>query len=48
VDHVTLKTGTSKLHGDVFEFARRKSLDTNWWQSDWFIKNASPGTDISQ
>ena len=48
VEDVTLKTGTSKFHGDVYEFARRQWLDANWWQNDWFIKEAAPGTNVSQ
>jgi hypothetical protein len=32
-----LKTGTNKLHGDVYEFARRTFLDANTWQNDWLL-----------
>ena len=47
VEDVTLKTGTNKLHGDVYEFARRQWLDANLWQNDWYIKTAKAGTDLS-
>ncbi len=47
VEDVTLKTGTNKLHGDTYEYARRTWLDANTWQNDWFIKTATAGTDLS-
>lgn len=31
---MTLKSGTNKLHGDVYEYARRTWLDANWWVND--------------
>lgn len=37
---MTLKTGTNTLHGDVYEFARRTFLDSNFWQNDWIIAKA--------
>jgi hypothetical protein len=48
VEDVTLKSGTNKIHGDVYEFARRTWLDANTWQNDWNIARATPGTDVSQ
>jgi hypothetical protein len=47
VEDVTLKSGTNKLHGDVYEYARRTYLDADTWQNDWFISRATPGTDVS-
>ena len=29
-----LKSGTNKIHGDVYEYARRTWLDANWWVND--------------
>jgi hypothetical protein len=40
----TLKSGTNKLHGDMYEFARRTWLDANTWQNNWIIARAI-GTD---
>ncbi|HVW76641.1 MAG TPA: TonB-dependent receptor [Alloacidobacterium sp.] len=34
---MTLKSGTNKLHGDVYEFARRTFLDANTWQNNWLL-----------
>jgi hypothetical protein len=48
VEDVTLKSGTNKIHGDVYEFARRTWLDANTWQNDWNIARATPGTNVSQ
>lgn len=48
VEDVTLKTGTNKLHGSVYEYWRRTWLDANTWQNDWYISHAAPGTNISQ
>lgn len=38
-----LKTGTNRLHGDVYEFARRSWLDADSWQNDYYnsIKHGS-------
>lgn len=36
-----LKTGTNKIHGDAYEFARRTYLDANTWQND-DLKIATP------
>ncbi len=47
VEDVELKSGTNKLHGTVYEYARRTWLDANTWQNDWFIHTASPGTDLT-
>ena len=35
---MTLKSGTNKLHGSVYEFARRTWLDANLWINDYLIK----------
>ena len=35
VEDITLKAGTNRLHGDVYEFARRSWLDADTWQNDW-------------
>jgi len=48
VEDVSLKSGTNKIHGDVYEYARRTWLDANTWQNDWNIARATPGTDTSQ
>jgi hypothetical protein len=32
---ITLKSGTNRLHGDAYEFARRSFLDANTWQDDY-------------
>jgi hypothetical protein len=47
VEDVTLKSGTNKIHGDVYEYMRRTWLDANTWQNDYDIHQATPGTDIS-
>jgi len=47
VEDVTLKSGTNRVHGDVYEYARRTWLDANTWQNDWNIANATPGTDLT-
>lgn len=47
VEDVTLKSGTNKIHGDVYEYARRTWLDANTWSNDWHIAKATPGTNIS-
>ncbi len=38
-----LKSGTNRLHGDLYEFARRTWLDADTWQNDW-IRMQSSGT----
>ena len=48
VEDVTLKSGTNRLHGDVYEFARRTFLDANTWQNDWNIAQAPAGSDLPQ
>lgn len=40
VEDVTLKTGTNKFHGSLYEYARRTWLDANTWQNDYYIKQA--------
>ena len=35
---MTLKSGTNRLHGDVYESARRTWLDANLWINDYIIK----------
>jgi hypothetical protein len=46
VEDVILKSGTNKIHGDVYEYLRRTWLDANTWQNDWAISRATPGTDL--
>jgi hypothetical protein len=46
VEDVILKSGTNKIHGDVYEYARRTWLDANTWQNDWAIARAVPGTNL--
>ena len=36
-----LKSGTNKLHGDVYEFARRSWMDANLWQSNYLSQSRS-------
>jgi len=47
VEDVTLKSGTNKLHGDVYEYARRTFLDANTWQNDYKIATATPGSNVT-
>jgi hypothetical protein len=47
VEDVILKSGTNKLHGDVYEYARRTYMDANTWQNDWNIAKAAPGSNTS-
>lgn len=47
VEDVTLKSGTNKLHGSIYEYARRTWLDANTWSNDWYISQATSGTDVS-
>jgi hypothetical protein len=38
-----LKSGTNRVHGDVYEFARRTWLNANTWQNNWLLaKGGSP------
>lgn len=37
VEDVILKSGTNKLHGDMYEFARRTFLDANTWQNKYYL-----------
>ena len=46
VEDVILKSGTNKIHGDIYEYARRQWLDANTWQNDYKIANALPGSNI--
>ena len=39
VEDITLITGTNKLHGSVYEYARRTWLDANTWQNDSIVAN---------
>lgn len=32
-----LKSGTNRIHGDAYEFARRTWLNANTWQNDWLL-----------
>lgn len=47
VEDVILKSGTNKIHGDVYEYARRQWLDANTWQNNYKIATALPGTDTT-
>jgi hypothetical protein len=47
VENVTLKSGTNKIHGDLYEYARRTFLDANTWQNDYKIHTALPGVNVS-
>jgi hypothetical protein len=47
-EDVILKSGTNKIHGDVYEYARRQYLDANTWQNNYKIATAPPGSDVSQ
>jgi hypothetical protein len=47
VEDVVLKSGTNKIHGDVYEYARRTWLDANTWSNDYYVNHALPGTDLS-
>jgi hypothetical protein len=38
VEEVILKSGTNKIHGDVYEFARRTWMDANSWQNDYYYR----------
>jgi len=46
VEDVILKSGTNKIHGDVYEYARRTWLDANTWNNDWYIARATAGTNL--
>jgi hypothetical protein len=37
VEDVILKSGTNKVHGDVYEYARRTWMDANLWENDYQI-----------
>jgi hypothetical protein len=41
---MTLKTGTNKLHGSVYEYARRTFLDANTWSNDFYGNPTPPQT----
>ncbi len=45
VEDVTLKSGTNKVHGDVYEYARRTWLDANLWSNDYYISRLGPNGD---
>ena len=48
VEDVILKSGTNKIHGDVYEFARRTWLNANSWVNDYRTAEAkAAGTDYS-
>src|ERR1700722_3887359 len=42
--NVTLKSGTNKLHGDVFEFFRNDYFNANKWENSPFIAGSPTGT----
>lgn len=43
---MTLKSGTNRLHGDAYEFARRSYMNANTWSDDYYLagnpKNRAP------
>lgn len=41
---MVLKSGTNKLHGSVYEFARRGWLDANSWQNDYYLATQPTNT----
>jgi hypothetical protein len=43
VEDVILKSGTNKIHGDVYEFARRTWMDANSWVNDYKITQLTAG-----
>lgn len=47
VEDVILKSGTNRVHGDIYEFARRTFLDANTWQNNWYLSQLKPGADRS-
>jgi len=47
VEDVILKSGSNKIHGSVYEYARRTWLDANTWSNDWYISKATAGTDVT-
>ncbi len=40
---MTVKSGTNRLHGDAYEYARRTWLDANTWFNDYHLANPTPG-----
>jgi hypothetical protein len=47
VEDITLKTGKNKLHGSVYENARRTWADANSWKNDYALAHLAPGADRS-
>ncbi|MGB6386098.1 MAG: TonB-dependent receptor [Terriglobales bacterium] len=45
---VTLKSGTNKLHGDVFEFFRNDIFNANKWENSPFVTNSPSGNPTPQ
>jgi len=43
VEDIILKSGTNKIHGDAYEFARRSWLDADTWQND-YLNSLTPGS----
>ena len=43
VEDVILKSGTNKIHGDVYEYARRQWLDANTWKNNYLLARLPPG-----
>jgi hypothetical protein len=41
--NVTLKSGTNKLHGDVFEFFRNDVFNANQWEDSPFVTGTAAG-----
>jgi hypothetical protein len=48
VEDVVLKAGTNKIHGDVYEYARRTWMDADTWQNDWNIARLTTSTPASR
>jgi hypothetical protein len=43
-----LKSGTNRLHGDVYEFARRTFLDANTYQNNFLLSQGGSPTEYSR
>lgn len=41
--NVTIKSGTNKFHGDVFEFFRNDMFNANKWENSPFVTNTAAG-----
>lgn len=47
VADIILKSGTNKIHGDAYEFARRTFMNANSWENDWKISQLPAGSNTS-